>query len=301
MKRIAYFSVMCAAILWGILGIFIKKLYGFGFNPFQIVAIRAVGAFAMLFLYVTATDRKLLRIQLKDVIYFIGTGIISFVFFNWCYFMAIHYTTLSIASILLYTAPAFVIVFSTLLFKERLTSRKILSFVLTFAGCILVTGFFQQTGNSLPMIGILAGLGAGLGYALYSIFGRYALKKYDSMTVTLYTFLFASLGLIPITDFQGMYPLFSGVDVLFYSICLSLFSTVLPFIFYTKGLNQLETSRASIIATLEPAVATMVSIVVFQEHITSSRMMGIVLVLAAIIVVNENVSVEEKEHIPLNE
>ncbi|MDF2548272.1 MAG: transporter [Anaerosolibacter sp.] len=299
MKKIAYFSVMCAAILWGILGIFIKKLYGFGFNPFQIVAIRALGAFAALFLYLFISDRKLLRVQPRDMGYFVGTGILSFVFFNWCYFIAIQYTTLSIASILLYTAPAFVMVFSTILFKESLTPRKIISFALTFIGCILVTGYFQQTGDGLSMIGVLAGLGSGLGYALYSIFGRYALKKYDSMTVTLYTFLFASLGLVPVTDFQGMLPLFSGFEVLFLAISLSLFSTALPFILYTKGLYHLETSRASIIATLEPAVATMVSIFIFQEHITFFRMMGIVLVLAAIILVNERTSEEQNESLNL--
>jgi drug/metabolite transporter (DMT)-like permease len=299
MKKIAYFSVMCAAILWGILGIFIKKLYSFGFNPFQIVAIRAVGAFAILFVYLVIIDRKLLRIQPRDTFYFIGTGIISFVFFNWCYFMAIHYTTLSIASILLYTAPAFVMVFSMLLFKENLTTRKIVSFVLTFVGCVLVTGYFQQTGDGLSMIGVLAGLGSGLGYALYSIFGRYALKKYDSMTVTLYTFLFASIGLIPVTDFQSMFSLFSSMNVILYSISLSLFSTALPFILYTKALNHLETSRASIIATLEPAVATIVSIIVFQEHITLSRMTGIVFVLAAIIMVNEQAPIVEKEPMQL--
>lgn len=213
-KRKAYFFVIVAAMLWGTLGIFGKKLNEFGFNPAQVVLIRAIGASVILVLFTLIKNTNLLKIKPRDSLYFVGTGIFSFVFFNWCYFVAINITSLSVAAILLYTAPALVMVFSAILFKEKMTKNKIISLVLTFVGCISVTAFVQGTGHKITVTSMLVGLGSGLGYALYSIFGRYALKKYDSITVTLYTFIFASIGLIPFTDIKEMISLFSNVNAL---------------------------------------------------------------------------------------
>jgi drug/metabolite transporter (DMT)-like permease len=224
---------------------------------------------------------------LSDTKYFIGTGILSFAFFNWCYFTTKNNTSLSIAAILLYTAPAFVMTFSVILFKEKLTSLKVISLILTFIGCILVTGYFQGSSGKISLIGIITGLGSGLGYALYSIFGNYALKKYDSMTVTFYTFIFASLGLIPVTNFRGITELFSNINVIYYSIGIGIFTTVLPYLLYTKGITHLEISRASIIATIEPVVATIVGVFVFKETVTLYKILGIVLVIIAVAIVRD--------------
>ena len=285
--RISYFFVIAAATLWGTIGIFGKKLNAFGFAPSEIVFIRAIGASIILILFLSIKDAKLLKINPRDSLYFVGTGILSFVFFNWCYFIAINKTSLSVAAILLYTAPSIVTIFSTILFKEKMTSKKIMSLMLTFVGCVFVTAFMPGYGPKITATGILAGLGSGLGYALYSIFGRYALKKYNSLTVTVYTFIFASIGLIPITDFKEMISLFSNGDVIYYAIALGLFGTALPFLLYTKGLSYLETSKASIIATLEPIVATILGIVLYNEPITLFKIVGIIIVIFAVSILRE--------------
>jgi drug/metabolite transporter (DMT)-like permease len=287
LKRRAYFFVIVAAISWGTIGIFGKKLNQFGFGTSQIVLIRAVGAAAALILFSLIKNKNLPKIKPRDSIYFVGTGILSFVFFNWCYFIAINKTSLSVAAILLYTAPAIVMILSAILFKEKMTKKKLVSLMLTFAGCIFVTAFVQGTGQKITISGVLAGLGSGLGYALYSIFGRYALKKYDSITVTLYTFIFASMGLIPFTDIKEMISLFSNVNALYYAVALGLIATVLPFLLYTKGLTYLETSKASIIATLEPIVATIIGIILYSEPLTLFKILGISLVIFALIIVRE--------------
>ncbi|MGE5631821.1 MAG: DMT family transporter [Caulobacteraceae bacterium] len=286
-KKMAFFSVTLAAFFWGIIGIFAKELTAFGFAPLQIVFIRAIGAFVTLILFLSIKDTRLLKINPRDSGYFAGTGIISFVFFNWCYFNAINKTSLAVAAILLYTAPAIVMVLSVILFKEKMTRKKVISLVLTFVGCIFVTAFVQGTGQEVTVTGILAGLGSGFGYALYSIFGRYALRKYDPMTVTLYTFIFASIALVPITDIKGMIGLFSNANAIYYAVALSLLSTVLPFLLYTKGLVYLDTGKASIIAMLEPIVAAIVGITLYSEPVTLFKVSGIVIVIFAISILKE--------------
>lgn len=281
-NKIAYFIIIVAATLWGTIGFFIKELMEFGFSPMHMVFIRAIGASITLILFLVIKDRKLLIVNPRDSLYFIGTGILSFVFFNWCYFIAINKTSLAIAAILLYTAPSIVMVLSVMLFKEKMTKKKIISLVLTFLGCVFVTISAQGNAQKVTFTGILAGLGSGLGYALYSIFGRYALKKYHPLTVTLYTFIFASIGLIPMTDVKEMIGLFSNVNTIYYAIALSLIATVLPFLLYTKGLSQLDTSKASIIATLEPIVATIIGIILYNEPITLYKIVGMSIVIFAV-------------------
>lgn len=283
----AYFFVITAAILWGTIGIFVKGLNQFGFNPIQVAFIRAVGASIMLILFTLTKDTKLFKIRPRDSVYFIGTGIFSFAFFNWCYFTAINRTSLAVAAILLYTAPTIVMILSAILFKEKMAKKKIISLILTFAGCIFVTAFVQGTGQKITVTGVLAGLGSGLGYALYSIFGRYALKKYEPISVTLYTFIFASIGLIPFIDIKEMLGLFSNIDAIYYSVALGLIATVMPFLLYTKGLSNLETSKASIIATLEPIIATIIGIILYSESLTNFKIIGILLVIFAVFIMRE--------------
>ncbi|KPU45627.1 putative inner membrane transporter YicL [Oxobacter pfennigii] len=286
-KRMSYFYIIIAAILWGTVGILGKKLGESGFDNLQIVFIRAMGACVALSLFLLIKDKNLFKIKPRHFIYFIGTGILSFVFFNWCYFIAVNKTSIAAAAILLYTAPTIIMVLSSILFKEKMTQNKILSLVLTFIGCLLVTVFVQGTGQQFTITGILAGLGAGFGYALYSIFGRYALEKYHSLTVTCYTFIFASIGLVPITDIKEMFILFSDINAIIYAILLSMAGTVMPFLLYTKGLSNLETGNASIIATLEPVVAALLGIILYNEPVTVFKIAGISLVIFALYIIRE--------------
>lgn len=288
MKKTAYIFVTIAAALWGTIGIFSKRLSMLGFSILQIVTVRAVVSAVAIMVFLLLRDRKFPRIEIRDSVYFIGTGILSFAFFNWCYFEAINRTSLAVAAVLLYTAPAIVMILSAVLFKERMNGRKIAALVLTFTGCVLVSAFVKGTGQNISASGILAGLGSGLGYALYSIFGSYALRKYDSVVVTFYTFVFACIVLIPISNIKGMTELFISMNSVVNAISLGIVNTVLPFLLYTKGLTRMEAGKASIIATLEPVVATIVGITLLGEPVSIYKIAGILAVVIAVSMLVEN-------------
>jgi drug/metabolite transporter (DMT)-like permease len=287
-NKLALLFIGAGASLWGIIGIFVTYLYEIGFTPTQVVAVRALSATIFLVIYVLFKNRQLLKISISDSKYFVGTGIFSIVLFNWCLFSAIEETSISIASILLYTAPAFVTIFSRLLFKEALTTRKILALFITFIGCSFVIGILPNMDEPISLYGVILGLGSGLFYSLYSIFGKFALKKYDSLTVTVYTFLFATIAVTPFSGLWSVLPLFSGIKVWMYIIGLGFLSTMLPFIFYTKGLNTIESSRASIIATIEPVVASLMGFLIFHEKLNLWQYLGIIMVIAAVVIVQES-------------
>lgn len=278
--------ISSSAALWGIIAIFVRKLTGFGFSSMEIVTLRVVTAAILLGIIGMIQYRDQLKIALKDLPMFIGTGICSIVLFNWCYFSAISQMNLSIAVILLYTAPAFVTVLSYFFLKEKMNSIKLISVGGTILGCVLIAGVNAKAAVSISGGGLLTGLGAGFGYALYSIFGKFALKKYTPFTVTFYTFIVAAITLLPLTGLWNKGQVLISGDVVFYGIGLGLFPTVLAYLFYTKGLENVETSKAAIIATVEPIVATVLSVFLYDENFGVIQGLGSAIILLSVLLIN---------------
>ena len=288
MKRLAPVFILIAGTLWGIMGIFIRTLENYGFTSIQIASVRIMGG-AILFLLITAmTDRKKLHIHLKDIVWFLGMGIASILMFTVCYFTTMSISSLSVAAILLYTAPIMVMLMSLVLFHEKMTAKKSLALVMAFAGCVLVSGVGGDMRISPAALGF--GLLSGFGYGLYSILGTYALKKYPPLTVTTYAFICGGLGALLVCDPGDIAEKIGAAPDkgrLLLLIFLTAFVTaVLPYLFYTIGLSFVKASSASIMASVEPVVATIAGILVFHETLTAESFFGIVLVIAAIVLLN---------------
>ena len=289
MQKRAYLLIITSGILWGTIGIFVRGLYGLGFSSLQVVTLRVFSAAVIMLIYLLFTRPELLKIRFRDFPYFVGTGILSLAFFNLCYFITIRETSIAIAVTLLYTAPAFVVVLSRIFFRESMGAKKLFSLGLTLAGCAFVTGYLPELGNSpsLSLPWLLTGLGAGFGYALYSIFGKAALKKYDTLTITAYTFIFASLALLPFSNFKNSGEAFSMESFWIYLAGMGFFPSVLAYLLYTKGLEEVESSRASIVATIEPVVGTLVGFFFFREVLSGWQLAGVLLILAAVVLIQE--------------
>jgi len=289
MKKSVYsLSVILAGCLWGTMGIFRRHMGDAGFSSLGIVFIRCF--FACIFYAVTiaVTNPKAFSIRLKDLWVFICDGIVSVLFFSLCYFVAMNMTSLSIAAILLYTAPVFVILFSSLLFKEQITTKKVLAIIMAFAGCCLVSGIIGS-GNSLTLPGFLFGLGAGIGYALYSIFSKMAMDRgYTTLTINFYAMGIAAIGAFLIEGTGPAALCFSSTGNAVFCIVAAIITTYLPYMLYTYGLNGVEPGKASVMASIEPVVATLVGYVVFRETLNGWSAVGICLVLAAVVVLNLN-------------
>ena len=277
----AYLSILTAAALWGIIGIWNRQLMALGLSPTGIVAVRNFGGMALLAMIFAFRDRSVFRVRKEHLKYFFGTGIISVVLFTMCYFSCQKLCSLAVASILLYTAPSFVVVMSALLWKEPVTKKKLTALALTLVGCALVCGVFAGD-LAVTFSGVLLGLGSGFFYALYSIFGRYALAHYDSMTVTVWTFLFAGPASLLLVKPAEMAAVLVQPKSWLLAAALVVFSTVLPYIFYTGGLAKVEAGKASIMASLEPVVASLMGVVLFSEPMGIPTLLGIVCVLAGV-------------------
>lgn len=281
-KAPAAIAILTAAALWGVIGLWNRKLMAAGLSPFSIVVVRNLGGCALLVLFFLFKDRSVFRVERRHLKYFFGTGVVSVVLFTVCYFSCQKLCSLAVASILLYTAPSFVVLLSALLWKEPVTRKKLLALLLTLIGCACVCGVFSG-GLSVTVPGVLLGLGSGFFYALYSVFGRYALAHYPPLTVTVWTFLFAgpaSLALLRPAELGAAFA--GGPEVWLTALALAVFSTAMPYVLYTWGLARTEPGRASILASLEPVAATLTGILAFGEPLGPLTALGILGVLAGV-------------------
>ena len=279
--------IIIAACFWGSMGIFVRKLESYGFSAIQIASIRLSLGALIFCLVQLIVDRSGFKLALRDIPLFLGLGFGSVLFFTICYFSAITIMPLSTAAILLYTSPIWIMLMSALFFHEKLNAQKLIALLLAFSGCVLVSGI---SGNGITLFGLLIGLGSGLGYGLYSILGTIALRRYSPYTVTTYTFLFAGLGSWFISKPGDMISHFIQTPnlplLIGFCILTALITAVIPFLTYTLGLRTVEASKAGIIATLEPVVATIIGILCFSEMLTVLSALGIILVLSAVVVLN---------------
>ncbi len=286
-KKIAPIFVILAACLWGTLGVTVKILSGFGFSPIQMVVARLSVSAVLLGIYLLITDRNKLKIEAGDIKWFIGTGIFSMLFFNTCYCITVSLTSLSVAAVLLYTSPIFVTLLSIPVFKEKLTVKKGVAMLLSVAGCALVSGVLNSRTEGIPAKGLLFGICAAMGYALYGIFAKILVRKYHPLTILVYTFLLAGIGGIFVGDVKGIAAVITGQPVSILAIVvIAIMCSVIPYILYTKALKYIEASKVSIIASIEPVVATILGVALFGENVTLTGIMGIACVLFAIGILN---------------
>lgn len=284
--KLKYLYVFAAGSLWGIISLFLKPMLNLGFSQIQTVTLRCLVAAAVLGVYMLIKDKSLFRFKLRDIWCFIGTGLVSLMFFSICYFYSMTYNGVCVAVILLYTSPVFVMLLSLPLFKEKITYKKLIAVVLTVAGCVFVSG--AAGGQSIGFVGIVLGICSGLGYALYSIFSRYALQRnYNSMTISFYTFLFCGLGCLPFASPVSIALSLSPKAVL-YSLGLGVVCCVMPYILYTKGLEYVDNTRASVIVAVEPVVASLIGVFVYNESVTAVKLLGVALVLSAVVICSKD-------------
>lgn len=276
--------VILAGCLWGAMGLFVRKLNQYGVESMTIVWIRGAFTAVLLCFGLLIYKKSLLKIKWKDFWVFLGGGLCSIVFFNFCYFKAISMMSMSAAAVLLYTSPVFVVLLSCIFFREKLTLKKVICIVCCVLGLSFVSGLLGgNMGLNLP--GILYGMGSALGYALYSIFGRVALNKgYSVWTITFWNFAFAAVCSAPFCEFSTIGTMWvENKWMIGFCVVFAVLITILPYVCYTAGQSKMENSMAAVLATIEPIAATIYGMILYHEFPSFYGWIGIVLVLGATI------------------
>lgn len=284
MNKGASFLALMAGVCWGMTGLFFRQLTDY-FSQMEIVFIKMLIASLVLGTIMVVKDPKLFRIKWKDFWVFLILGIVAMLLFNYFYFETMTRTSVAVAVSLLYTGPAFVIIVSALLFKEKVTIQKIIALVMIVCGCACASGILVGE-QYLTLIGLCFGVGSGFCYGMYTIGTRLAMDRgYQSYTIAFYAMFICLITSIPFAD---MGHIVSNIcaESLIYGICLSVFTCLSPYLLFSTAMRWLEPGRAAMLAASEPIVAALISIFLLREPADITIVVGIALIVGGIVLVN---------------
>ncbi|GAA0453516.1 DMT family transporter [Alkalibacillus silvisoli] len=279
---IAYGMVILGAGFWGLTGLFVQNLYDFGFTPWQVVTLRLTFSSLILLLMLALLARNYLKIRLIDLPYFIALGVLSIAFFNWFYFQVMEFASISVAVVFVYTSPIFAAIIARILFKEALTLPKIIAIILTIIGSAFAIEFLPIGEFSLTIQTIIYGLLAGFFCSTYSLIGKNVSHWYHPFTITFYAMLSGTIFLIPTSGIWEHHQAFANGEVWINIAGIVIISTVVAYLLYTNGLSYIESSKATILASVEIVIAVLVGVLVFSEVLTGWQLFGFVLLFASI-------------------
>lgn len=285
MKRTYESAILLAGLFWGMIGLFTRNLGGLGVGSEGVLLLRSGGCCVLFGLLMLWKEPEKFRIRLRDLWLFLCFGILATFFFTFSYYRAIELADMSVACTLMYTAPVFVMVMSLFVFKESFSGRKLLALLMAVGGCALVSGILS--GGSVSSRGLMFGLMAGIGYALYSIFSKLLSGRgYDVFQINFYGWLFCSATGLLVWGFQPALPGLDNLRGLLFSGGLIVISGFLPSLLYNWALGGVEASKASMMVSIEPVVAGLVGVLFFGEALSLPALLGMALVLGAVLLLN---------------
>ena len=268
-------TLVTSMTVFGTLGLFVRNI---PVSSGELALYRAVLAALLLAAFFLVTGQKIPFAQIKkEVPLLLASGVAMGI--NWILlFEAYKYTTVSAATLSYYFAPVIVTVVCPLLFKEKLTGRQILCFVMSTAGLVLITGIGDMGGGQ-DLIGILFGLGAAVFYATVVLLNKF-IKKVEGIHRTFLQFLAAIVILIPYVLSTSGITLGTLTGKGWINLLIvGLIHTGITYCLYFSSLKELPGQKAAILSYIDPLVAVLISVTVLGESMTLWQAVGGLLIL----------------------
>lgn len=293
-RRLGYAMVAVAATLFAVNGTVSKVVLGSGLSSLELTQIRSTGAALGFLGFLVLFARRRLRVDARELLFLVVFGITGIGFVQWLYFVAIDHLPVGIALLIQFLGPLFVALFARFVYREHIRRRIWAALVLCTTGLGVVVEVWG--GLAFSTVGITAALGAAFALAAYILMAERERKHRDALSLTFYGFLFATLfwaAVNPLWQFPW--------DVLDETVSLQgnlsehsapvwalvgfvvVVGTMITFTLLTGALRHIPATRASILATLEPVIATVVAWVWLGESFGSAQLLGGAVVLAGIV------------------
>ena len=282
MKIRSFIYIILACALWGSSCLFVNAITPYGLSTLQMMGARSLVAFVAITLYSLLFNRKAFKTDPKAIwlfalvgLFIYGTGAL--------YYASMVMTSVSTAVVLMYTAPIYVMIFSVIFLKEKLTKLKLISLIVMLGGCALVSGIIG--GLRFDALGILLGILAGFAYAGYNIVTKISIQKGNPpITCTLYGFMFMTVVALVFCEPQktAAVTMQNPAPIITLFVALGLITSIIPYFLYTLALREIPAGTAASLGILEPMSATLFSIIFLSEKLTVISIIGMLLILSAV-------------------
>ena len=272
----ARWMLMASMAIFGTLAPFVRRI---GLTSGELALYRAVMAASLIAVFLLVTGQKIPFASIKKEIPLLllsGTAM----GFNWILlFQAYKYTTVSVATLSYYFAPVIVTVLCPILFREKLTTKQIICFVMSTVGLVMITGIGDLSGGSSHLTGILFGLGAASLYATVIMLNKF-IKKVEGIHRTFLQVLAAIVILIPYVLSTSGITLGALTGKGWINLLIvGLFHTGLTYCMYFSALKNVSGQQVAILSYIDPLVAVIISVTLLGESMTAIQCLGGALIL----------------------
>lgn len=268
-----------AALAWALLGPVSRVCFAEGMSVAS-VSFWRVAVSGLCFL-LHAGILKELRAGRRDFGLIALFGMVNVPLFMLAFQLAILLSGGAVAVILLFTAPAWVAVYSRVLFRESLGPVKVAAMAIAMAGTGLVCVSGGSLGGEVSWIGLGCGLLSGFLYAMQFPFLAWWGRKYSTASMFAMMFLPAAAALLPFIDF--MMPSAKGIAAIG---VLSVLSTYVAYFLFGISLRHLTPVQAAIIGNVEPVAGPLLSWWLWNEDFTAAGWIGCALVLVSVLILS---------------
>jgi drug/metabolite transporter (DMT)-like permease len=295
---IGYGLVLLGALGFSAKAIIIKLAYNAnaGVDAITLMALRMLFALPFFLLVALWHNKKSSALPLNKRQWglVIVLGLMGYYIASYLDFIGLQYISAGLERVIIFLYPTFVVLFSALVYRRRITARVGIALGLSYIGTMLV--FVEHL--SVASSGLLLGSGLVLGSAI--IFSWFVMgsgvmtQRIGSARFTAYTMTVAcvatlvhftfrhgaaltQLSSLPYTEWERIYSL---------ALIMAVFSTVLPAFFMNAGIRRIGAGSASIISTTGPIVTLILAYMLLGEAITPVQLVGTFFVLAGVYVVS---------------
>jgi drug/metabolite transporter (DMT)-like permease len=294
-EKLGILLVILSGVCFGFLGIFGKYFYQLGFDTGEILSVRFLLASVILFIYFSYKyyfqHKNYFYTSRKQFIISSLLGIMGYALFSSLLFISFKFLSVSLAVMLLFTFPIFVFIGSVILYKEKINFLKVASLVLALIG---LSFLFSVEVQVKSIEGVLYALAAAVFYAIYILVSEKLQKNIHALTSSYYVISASALTLIAFYKPDLMKVVAADFKVQLAFIGFGIIGTVLPLTLFLAGLQLIPSTKASILGTIEPVLASIYALIFFNEKIFFLQGVGIVLVLIADVLIINPMALRKK-------
>ena len=291
MKRsVAIALILGGCFLWACIGISSRALNDAGFSPFQVSAVKSGVTALGIGLVLLMTDISRFKVKKNDIWLIALLGLSKFIQ-DFLIFYGQAHISLSLTAMLQLTSPYYVLVFSALIFRERITVGKVICMIIAAVGCVLATGVLNG-GENNDVFGIMAAVTAGVAGGVYAMASKGTLNRGYSPETALF-YMFAVGAFISLFFCDPVFIVTSAADdlsILGYMLLLGIVFTLIPHFMNLCAMKHMPITHVMMIGLSEIIFTAIVGMVAFGEFLTASNIIGMVLIVASIIILETAVA-----------